>query len=217
MPRTTWVVACLAACAGAPNPIHETRPSRADVTASEAGGHDTGGFDRDAIDALVAQHRHLSALAQVAAAHAARPALSAFADRLGRTVDVETERLLEWRRAWFGETHPTAGAAIPNLPGAPAWDATRGWPVTRDAEAPGPVPVDPAARAARIASLPGDVDGPWIAVVLPTLEHGVAQARAVQLRGERAEMREVARTVRDTQERALRFLREELEDPPRMP
>jgi uncharacterized protein (DUF305 family) len=217
MQRTTWVVACLAACAGAPNPVHPTAPSRSDATAVEAQGHDAGGFDRDAIDALVAQHRHLAALARVAAARAARPALAAFADRLQRTLDVETERLLEWRRAWFGEGRPAEGDAIPTLAGVAPWDATRGWPAAPNGTAPSPVAVDPAARARHVEALSGDLDAAWVALVLPTLEYGVAQARAVQLRGERVELREVARTLRDTQERALRFLREDLGDPPRMP
>ncbi len=211
MPRATWVVACLAACAGAPSAVHETH-APADIAAAEAERHEAATYDRDAIDALVAQHRHLAALARVAATRAGRPALAAFADRLGRTLDVETERLLEWRRTWFGETRGAEIAAIPPLLGAPPWDAARGWP-----SSPLAVPTDPDGRARRIAALPGDLDGPWMALVVPTLELGVAQARAVQLRGERPEMREVARTVRDTQERALRFLREDLEAPPRMP
>ena len=49
MPRATWVVACLAACAGAPNAVHETH-APADIAAAGVARAKAEGFDAVIVD-----------------------------------------------------------------------------------------------------------------------------------------------------------------------
>ncbi len=227
------LVAIAAACGGAKppaTPAPTTPASEASTTAPA-----TAPFDRQFIDAMVPHHTYLIALAEVVKERSGRPELQTYAEGLIRTAQGEVDRMVEWRRGWYGSAEVPSYADVVMPEGVAAFDRNAGWgdmatyvqglaggkdtTPRKPADAAKPAPQAKAGsgtlpsgetnawtaeqRVAALRAANVDVDKVFLDVVIPLAENGVEMARVAQTRAEKAEFREFARSVRDTQERAL--------------
>jgi uncharacterized protein (DUF305 family) len=223
--RTIGILIAIAAACGGAKPPQGSSPTT--QTAPEPA---RAPFDQQFIDAMVPHHRYLIALAQVAKERATRPELQAFAEGLARTAQGEADRMIEWRRTWYGSGDVPDLVNVSAPDGVTAHDLRKGWATV---EAAASVPAKPPKEARngkgtpaegtvaqamptgdpatwtpdqRIAALRAanvDVDRAFLEILTPLAEHGVDMARQAQTRAEKAELREFARALRDTQERTL--------------
>ena len=215
------LIAIAAACGGAKPPQGTATTTQTPTEPAKAP------FDQQFIDAMVPHHRYLIALAQVAKERATRPELATFAEGLTRTAQGEADRMLEWRRAWYGSADVPDLANVVAPEGVSMHDLRRGWETVeaaataaqpqgkptkeaRDGKTPAatmpsgdPAAWTPDQRIQALRATNADVDRAFLAVLVPLAEHGVELAREAQTRADKAELREFARALRDTQERTL--------------
>lgn len=150
-----------------------------------------GDIDRHFIEQMIPHHQDAVDMADMAIAEAEHPELKELAENIKRDQTREIEQMRDWYRSWYGE-NPS------NMNGAGMMGGGMGM-MNGDVDM-------------QALSDSADFDKEFIEQMIPHHQMAIMMARMLEIRSDRPEMQELARTIIRTQSNEIDQMRSWYED-----
>lgn len=154
-------------------------------------------FDRQFIDMMVPHHQGAVEMAKIAQQRGEHAEVRQMADAVIRTQEDEIGKMKAWRKSWFGSDETPPMSQMPMVPGAAGHGG--GDPAGHS----GNGTMDMAADVEKLRAAPEPFDRAFIDAMIPHHQSAIDAAKAAETRAEKAEIKELARTIIADQQREI--------------
>jgi uncharacterized protein (DUF305 family) len=190
------ITACSAGSqAPAPQPAVTPRPIGEPPPTTTLNIPTAAEFDRLFIDMMVPHHEGAIEMAGIARSRVEHEELKQLVTEILRTQAAEASQLRRWRQEWYGSSATPPMSQMPMLPATPSGVGA-------------PHTMNMAAEVVRLRSAPEPFDRAFIDAMIPHHRSAVEAARLAEQQATRPEVKELARSIAESQQREIDQLRQ---------